>query len=78
MAKLETFVLIPKDSRKDATIGYEMKQIARCKECRYSKKAYHLAGFVICGNRNSPCHTGVVEKTFFCEKGEVKKDGGQE
>ena len=35
MAKLRTFVMLPYESKEDATIGYDMKEIVRCSECRY-------------------------------------------
>ena len=41
MAKLKTYVMLPTESRKDLTIGYELKEIVRCCECRYQETCIH-------------------------------------
>ena len=58
----------------DICVDCPNRLIVQCKECKFGRKAYQLAGFVICTNRYSACHTSVIEDTFFCAKGELKVD----
>ena len=62
----------PPDVKEIYKLLEEREQIVRCQKCRFGRKAYQLAGFVICTNRYSACHTSVIEDTFFCAKGEPK------
>ena len=63
----------PPDAKEIIKLLERIKPVTHCQECRFSKDCYDMAGYTICENRYSPCHTSTVEKDFYCANGEPKE-----